>query len=150
VVTGTEEPLRTTIEQMPLVDRACKSALPMFLTGREPPYFPALQGTCVAVRMDGRIVFVTALHALKKPEELRIHVPLGFGPRNSGSIEVATVVWPIPSAPKYEEACDLAILVPSAQPNFMSGEAEPFALDGYVNLEAVQKKALSRPPVAGG
>jgi hypothetical protein len=117
------------VKDMPAIDRLCRCALPILFWIDDAPKAPGIRGTCIAVELEGKVVFVTALHVMKGSEPQRGHIaiPLGFGGAKQPHIEIAEVFAHLGPPPAYEDAFDIAVLVPATPPPLVVGES--LALD---------------------
>src|SRR6266849_4999344 len=107
-----------TVKDFPEVDALCKCALPIIFTSLDAPNFPGIHGTCFAVQFAAKVVFLTARHVVRAIDRTRIQIPTGFNVTQLVS-EIAQIIYPVSNDPRFEEACDSAILVPAAAPEFV-------------------------------
>jgi len=124
------------IAQMPLVDQACRAAVPNLIYSRETPEYPALNGTSFTFRFHGRVGLLTALHVLEHPanEQIDVVVVLGFR-QPVPTARIAQALWPTAPSPKWRDAADLAVLVPLEPPVFTDPRIQPFQLDEFADLD---------------
>src|SRR4051812_13759536 len=109
------------IKEMPEVDALSKCSLPIVFTSRDAVDFPGIKGTCFAVRVNGRDLFVTARHVVP-PEQISentIDVVTGFG-KQRATARIAQVLYPEPAHPDFEAALDLALMLPAGTPTYVA------------------------------
>ncbi|SRR5229473_5563510 len=136
------EGVSMSVRDMPLVDLACKCALPIVLSAIETPDYPSLLGTCFAIQAHENVLFVTAGHVVRdvSPETTRISIPLGPG-RDWPSAEIAKLVRPVANE-GFESALDLAIMVPTGVVAPSSGDFVPCSIERVANMAAVPTTAM--------
>lgn len=132
--------VRMTVEDMPAVHAVLACSLP--LLGIDPcaPDHPGLCGSCFAVRWDGRTFFVTAAHVVKGSTADGLQVPIKFSSRTVPWVRIRAICNfdQLPKASDEDTAWrDVAVLVPTSEPDFDGADAQPLNLTGFVKLEEV-------------
>lgn len=142
---------------IPEADIIQRCAMPILYAESEHRDFPGVGGTCFAVRYRGRTRFLTAHHVVKAvtPRTL-VQIPLSFGEAATYA-EVRHINWPSPSSPEFEDATDIASMVPVAEPRFVPGQSRALDIESIARHEPFTTGMLlgvfgypSRHPGNGG
>lgn len=139
---GTPGPGKTSVNDWPAVDEACKSAMPVVFSVATAPEFPGTNGTCFGVRLPTGVVLVTAAHVVRDVEQTKIEVPIAFGEGHREVLRIAHIDYLTPSAPEFEDACDVAVMVPMTKPPTGGQYFRPVGIETIANVETMKSPQL--------
>jgi hypothetical protein len=130
----------STVRDIPDAARLLKAALPIYFQQKNSPDHPGIWGTCSAVRYRGFTCFLTAKHVLQgvdsMADELTILVPLEFRRGQVNCAKIKSIFSSEPTEEQYREASDVAVMVPTTEPQFIDGASRAIELDRVVDLQS--------------